>query len=638
MAAFLIQSTLSNLIVATLIACLAWIIQRKSKSASLANLLWALVLIKLVTPPLITLPIVAVPNGADTPEDREIIHEIKPGELANPKSIVSGTVNVPALSESGFLGIGSGARKLADRGNFCIGLALAIWFAGTAILAMVSLIRIFRFHRLLDACSRVSNELSDVASQVAHAFGIRVRPRIIVTAANVTPFVWWILGRTIIVVPESAVQKLEPRELRLLIAHEVAHIKRRDHYFRWVEWAAIILFWWNPVVWWARRELRISEELACDEIVIETTRETKYYAQSLLNMAELLTISEIRPPVMASAFNSGGNLENRLKMIIAEKNHSISSRLRTAILAVAACLFPLGLVYAQDFEAVERRLGLAVHEGELSLEHAHLMMEALRDSVHEKKHDEDDQMEARKRRYTGIVERMKDAVRRGEISEKEAENKLVEVREEIFGDVEDDEMEARKRRYMGIVERVKDAVRRGEISELEAENKLVEVRKEMFGDVEDDEMEARKRRYMGIVERVKNAVRRGEISEQEAEDKLDEVREKIFGDDEDDEIEARKRRYMGIVERVKDAVRRGEISEQEAENKLVEVRKEVFGDNEAEENDERGVDDEMEERRERYMAVERRVKAAVDRGDMSEVEAERKLIEIRKDLFGDDDE
>ena len=60
-------------------------------------------------------------------------------------------------------------------------------------------------------------------------------------------------------------------------------------------------------MWWARKQLRISEELACDDLVLELAApKVHQYANSLLNMAELLASPEIRPPVLASALNSGG--------------------------------------------------------------------------------------------------------------------------------------------------------------------------------------------------------------------------------------------------------------------------------------------------------------------------------------------
>ena len=66
-------------------------------------------------------------------------------------------------------------------------------------------------------------------------------------------------------------------------------------------------------------------------------------------------------------------------MIVSETPSRKTSRwLQACVLLCAALTLPLGLAYAQDYNAVERRLGEAVSKGELTLEHAGVMMEALR--------------------------------------------------------------------------------------------------------------------------------------------------------------------------------------------------------------------------------------------------------------------
>ena len=83
-------------------------------------------------------------------------------------------------------------------------------------------------------------------------------------------------------------------------------------------------------------------------------------ANALLNTAELLVLPTIRPPVVAIAMNLSGNLEKRLKMMITEKTWKVSAAVCLGIVAMAFCILPLGRVYAQDFKAVERRLGGAI--------------------------------------------------------------------------------------------------------------------------------------------------------------------------------------------------------------------------------------------------------------------------------------
>jgi hypothetical protein len=72
MADFILHATLSNLIIASVLAVAAWVVQWKVRAASLANLLWALLLIKLVTPPLFSLPVLGIPSLAKQTTERSI--------------------------------------------------------------------------------------------------------------------------------------------------------------------------------------------------------------------------------------------------------------------------------------------------------------------------------------------------------------------------------------------------------------------------------------------------------------------------------------------------------------------------------------------------------------------------------------
>ena len=63
MADFILQATLSNLLVSAILAAIAWFIQKRYRAASLANLLWIMVLIKMITPPPVCHPVVG--SGSD---------------------------------------------------------------------------------------------------------------------------------------------------------------------------------------------------------------------------------------------------------------------------------------------------------------------------------------------------------------------------------------------------------------------------------------------------------------------------------------------------------------------------------------------------------------------------------------------
>ena len=578
---YLVAAMLSNLLVSTILAALVWVVQQKIASPGLMNLLWAVVLIKLVTPPIVAIPALIVPSvaGSNIPASAGMVtnhivtdHDARPGAILD-KNFVSVDRSLNDLTASPATVVKlSGAR-----------LTLVIWMVVSAILLAVSAVRILRFHWLLLATARVHQELSrGLASSVSRQFGLRKAPNILVTSANITPFVWWMAGRGIIVVSSRATQELDQADLRFILTHEMAHIKRRDHWFRWLEWLSLIAFWWNPIMWWARRELRDSEEMACDQLVLQTAKsEVNQYARSLLNMAELLASPAIRPPVLASAINSGGSLERRLNVMMNGRNWTAPAALRTVVVVMAMCVFPLGFVYAQDFEAVERRLGGAVEAGELSLEQANLMMEALRHSS-----QRDRELGSKEHRYMQFTKEIKAAVKAGKLSEEEAEAKLIAVRREMFEEKRGDEGEGRelkekKRRYEQVAREIKEAREAGKISEVEAENTLIQLRREMFEEKRGDEGEGRelkekKRRYEQVAREIKEAREAGKISEVEAENTLMQLRREMFEmkrDDTEDsrDLKSRKRRYEQATRKIKEAHQAGELSE-----KLIDLPREFF--------------------------------------------------------------
>ncbi len=362
-------------------------------------------------------------------------------------------------------------------------------------------------------------------------------------------------------------------------------------------------------------------------------------------MAELLASPAIRPPVVASAINSGGSLEERLKMLITEKSWKVPGAVRLGIVAIAFCVLPLGLMYAQDYEAIQKRLGEAVKAGELSRAEAGVMLEALKESG-----KGDKARGAMRERYMQAVERAKAAVESGQMTEEQFEERLKLLRQRMFAEKqpqthedEDSEMEAKKRRYMAAAEEIKKAVKEGKVSKEDAEKRLIEMRKAMFrsGDRKgakqdnDPDMAGKRRRYEEGAKQIKAAVEAGELSKEAAEKRLIKMREMIFrGVDRKDrdngkDMAALKRRYEEGAKRIEAAVEAGRITKEDAENRLIEMRKSLFGDDKQDPD----VDKQMEAKKRRYMAFAKEIEAAVDAGKISKEDAEKKLIELRKKMF-----
>jgi beta-lactamase regulating signal transducer with metallopeptidase domain/polyhydroxyalkanoate synthesis regulator phasin len=427
---FLVAATLSNLLVSTILAVLARLVQQRFYAPGLTSLLWALVLLKMVTPPVFAIPALAVPSfvSSNVPTAVSLRAVESPLPVDRIEMDSSGTALGSEVSRI-VVDSSDEASLMAMSGADLVGLGLIVWGLVSSLLLLFSAVRLLRFHRLLVSTASVDRELTrGLAASVACKLGIQKQPDVVVTSANIVPFVWWRAGHSVVVISRHVIEKLDQADLRLIITHEMAHIKRHDHWFRWLECMALIVFWWNPVMWWARRQLRLSEEMACDQLVLRTVNAgANQYASSLLNVAALMASSEIRPPDVASAINSGGNFEKRLKVIMNGNCQVAPAALRTAVLGMAMCVFPMGIVYAKDFGAFELRLEAAVDAGEISQGQARILMDTLRRSSLRTR-----EMDANKRSYQRALREIEEAHEAGEISEEEVEERVRELRRELF--------------------------------------------------------------------------------------------------------------------------------------------------------------------------------------------------------------
>ena len=101
-----------------------------------------------------------------------------------------------------------------------------------------------------------------------------------------------------LIFPARLAKRLSPAKLDTLLLHELAHFARRDHWLRALEMAACVVYWWNPLVWWTRREIERAEEECCDAWVIDTLpEERRSYAEALIEVTE--HVSQMAAPVPA---------------------------------------------------------------------------------------------------------------------------------------------------------------------------------------------------------------------------------------------------------------------------------------------------------------------------------------------------
>ncbi len=214
-----------------------------------------------------------------------------------------------------------------------------LWIGGILAVAFAVLFRLVQMRRIVAAAEPAPPEMISIVRRAARRIGLAGPPEVRITEASIPPLVWC-AGRPILVLPHRLWDQLDDASRLAVIFHELAHLRRRDHWLCWVEMLCGVLFWWNPVVWWACRQVRDEADACCDAWVVRlqpTGR--RAYAQALLASTSVKhTVAFAGPVVGLGALRPNTRrFARRLTMVMTEQlRPGMSIRGGGAVIAVAA--------------------------------------------------------------------------------------------------------------------------------------------------------------------------------------------------------------------------------------------------------------------------------------------------------------
>jgi beta-lactamase regulating signal transducer with metallopeptidase domain len=197
-------------------------------------------------------------------------------------------------------------------------VVFAVWMIGLTAVATRALGRL----RSLRKLQRVSLSLNDAVCRAVlvseqEALGIDREVILLQSAEPIMPMTWgWC--RSVLLLPPQAGQ-WDPERLRLVIRHELAHVRRWDCLTQGLAQIICALYWFNPLAWLAASQMRLERERACDDLVVSAGALPSNYAEHLLHIAQQ---SSFVPPLAAIPMAKPSTLEKRLRAIVdARRQH-----------------------------------------------------------------------------------------------------------------------------------------------------------------------------------------------------------------------------------------------------------------------------------------------------------------------------
>jgi beta-lactamase regulating signal transducer with metallopeptidase domain len=253
---------------------------------ALEHTLWTLVLLRLILPPF---ELGAALKGS------KVASRIVPS--AEPELVNELLAEVTRT-------FGPNWSTWATRGLVAGFLALLVW------IVVRELVRARRVERLVAGAAPAAVGLERHVRAVAQGLGLAA-PRVRVSLAVASPFLWS-LRRPVLVLPAS--DALPPATV---VAHELAHLARRDHWTAWLELIVQGFHFWNPLFWLARRGLHRAAELDCDRFAVgRYPTERRAYAAALVDTAERARAGIFLPRAVQAIGTDARDFEERLREIL----------------------------------------------------------------------------------------------------------------------------------------------------------------------------------------------------------------------------------------------------------------------------------------------------------------------------------
>jgi bla regulator protein BlaR1 len=188
----------------------------------------------------------------------------------------------------------------------------AVWLCGLLVVLTRWLIQWSRVASTIrNATPLREGRVVEILRRIERLAGIPSPISILSSSGSMEPGVFGVL-RPVLLWPEAISPHLDDVHLEAVLAHEAAHVRRRDNLTSLLHMLVEAIFWFHPLVWWMESQLVKERERACDEEVLLLCKQPRVYAESILKVCEIC----IEFPLTCVSGITGADLKQRVGQIM----------------------------------------------------------------------------------------------------------------------------------------------------------------------------------------------------------------------------------------------------------------------------------------------------------------------------------
>ena len=295
--------------------------------------LWGLVFLKLIIPPTWQMP-TSIVSWIQPKVEEQISIQIEARE-----TIAQG----PQINVS----VDKGSLPILPEKTSWQSFVFITWFGGMTTFMLLLIMKVSRLprHSKEDDEQKVPEWFQKLLAKISDRLNLKKIPAVVFSRDLKSPAVYGLL-KPILLLPERCLDKLTEEQAEHVLMHELCHLKRGDLLVHWFCLIIQVIYWFNPLLVWTRRQMRHVCEICCDLSVANLLREkTTAYRNTLLATARELLTESLEPGLgLLGVFEEPFRLVSRLKWLEKKtwenRKQKIAATVCTSLIVIV-CVMPM---------------------------------------------------------------------------------------------------------------------------------------------------------------------------------------------------------------------------------------------------------------------------------------------------------
>lgn len=203
-------------------------------------------------------------------------------------------------------------------------LLLTLWIIGITIMIIITVHCNFKIRNIKKSVQILEDE--EILSLFKHCKKIIGLDKdfILCKSSIINTPITFGYFRPYIILPSESISKLSLKDIQYILLHELQHSKNKDILVNYIMCFFQILYWFNPLVWYALKEMRLDHEIACDISVLKRLDENSYieYGHTIINFIDNLS----KPSNLTLTSDIGGSKNQIKRRILKIRDFQIESK------------------------------------------------------------------------------------------------------------------------------------------------------------------------------------------------------------------------------------------------------------------------------------------------------------------------